>query len=575
MDESEKSQIFGKLNNHGCLCGIRVNDAFVPRRTSKRVAKCNDTGLQYSTTWISDVYDSMEEVIHTRTDRDSNYVHHGWSLDAATTLPPWSVSRVERGCQVIRRGSWTTKRATARRLAVKIPLDDIIPAEEFEAEIAASLDQTTDFERFQKLNEALDRWGDVLPLTFDLGASISITDTNSDISQLPNAGRDLRLKDLARFPAARVGIQGGDISTSAPDNIAAWLSKQENPQQWAIVRIIRVIPTTQLLREDLQVDIKRLYSRLISYCPDSSNSAPSREKLFDDTLHTFQPISSITIYTEQAIQCLCVEYFNGTQSDQYGGSEGSKHVFSLREGEFITEVITWLDDGRTSAFQFITSKGRISSHFGGSDGKPVLLNSRGGALVALSGEIIHSEHPERFGLYHVQTVWRHDLVPLQFTPNHHSSEFFGGTGGEPFNDWAFLKNSPSGHVSSVRVRSGSYVHSIQVTYRGENNRKQFVSPSWPHGGTGGLEDIFTLEPGEYITNVSGRYDHEKILQLYFTTNRGRVSEKYGRSSGKSFRCQAPLANNGTSMRLCFVMGKSSKCLNGIMFVWSPESATVT
>ncbi|KAG8688911.1 hypothetical protein FRC09_012676, partial [Ceratobasidium sp. 395] len=139
------------------LCGIRVNDSFVPRRTSKCVAKCKGTELQYTPAWISDVYDSIEEVIHTRTDRDSNYVHHGWSLDAATTLPPWNVSRVERGCQVIGCGSWTTKRATARRLAVTIPLNDVVPADEFEAEIAASLDQTTDFERFQKLNETLDR----------------------------------------------------------------------------------------------------------------------------------------------------------------------------------------------------------------------------------------------------------------------------------------------------------------------------------------------------------------------------------------------------------------------------------
>ncbi|KAG8696166.1 hypothetical protein FRC09_008683, partial [Ceratobasidium sp. 395] len=130
--------------------------------------------------------------------------------------------------------------------------------------------------------------------------------------------------------------------------------------------------------------------------------APSREQLFDGTLHAFQPINNFTIYAEEAVHGLCVERINGTQSDQCGGSEGNKHVFSLREGEFITEVITWLDDERISAFQFITSKGRISSHYGGSDGKPVLLNSRGGALVALSGEITHPEHPERSALYHVQ-----------------------------------------------------------------------------------------------------------------------------------------------------------------------------
>ncbi|KAG9081566.1 hypothetical protein FS749_007570 [Ceratobasidium sp. UAMH 11750] len=347
----------------------------------------------------------------------------------------------------------------------------------------------------------------------------------------------------------------------------AWLSQPVHPNHWAQIRVTEAVPITDLLQEGLKTEIERLYSRLISFRPALTTHKTLSGESLDENPHFLKTINDITIHTCDFVESLVVDYSDGTQWDLYGIPSDVKHVFSLRGGEFITEVVAWSTEG-LCALQFMTSKGRMSQHYGGNGGKPTLLSSKGGALVAFSGDLGDTDD---YGIHGIQTIWRHDLIPPQLTPSHKCSEYLGGVAGEPFNDWSFLKNSMTAHVSCVRVRSGSYVHSIQATYRGESGGKQFTSPSWPHGGSGGLEDTFLLEPGEFITAVSGRHDDTKIIQLYFTTSRDRTSLKYGRSSGgQTFKCRAPVAANGKPMRLCFITGKSSACLNGIMFVWASD-----
>ncbi|KAG8695407.1 hypothetical protein FRC09_009167 [Ceratobasidium sp. 395] len=126
-----------------------------------------------------------------------------------------------------------------------------------------------------------------------------------------------------------------------------------------------------------------------------------------------------------------------------------------------------------SGIQFVTNLGRVSPHYGGYGNTPTVLRSTNGCLVAFCGRLVSGSEAEENKIYQLQieptsvdkAVWRHDIMKtLEFQ----YSSYFGGSGGFPFNDRAYIGTSGSGFIKSVRVKSslGSdkqfYMENIQV-----------------------------------------------------------------------------------------------------------------
>ncbi|KAG8713594.1 hypothetical protein FRC08_013060 [Ceratobasidium sp. 394] len=282
---------------------------------------------------------------------------------------------------------------------------------------------------------------------------------------------------------------------------------------------------------------------------------------FDGTPHALKPIRSIVVHADSLVDSLTTTYSNGASLVRHGGPGGKEQKFCLRHDEFIVEVLVWTDQETTCGIQFVTNKGRISPHYGGDEGTPSVLNCDGGSLAAFSGKVKQHSYWKKDMIYRIQTIWRHDMVPVGLTRGHCYSTFIGGTGGTPFNDWPYHHLSDTAYISGITIQSGKYIESIQATYTNTFEGGKSTSHGPCHGAKGQTQS-FSKE-GEYFVKVQGRCD-DWIVQLCFITNHGRSSPVYGGSGGQPFECEAP-----KGMLLCFIIGKSSKYLNGLMFVWAP------
>lgn len=246
---------------------------------------------------------------------------------------------------------------------------------------------------------------------------------------------------------------------------------------------------------------------------------------------------------------------------RHGGEGGEAAVFRLDEDEFVTGI-----SGRFGQFvdslQIHTNK-RDSPRFGGVGGDADFamrvppgfrfagLQGRAGAYIdaiALVYAAARPGSPPGFG-----TV----LPP---GPGAGVPEFFGGPGGQYFQDPAVGAGT---RVSELRVRSGAWIDAVQLVYAGPDGQEY---PLVRHGGNGGTPHSFRLEPGEYITALSGRYGHY-VDSLQIHTNR-RDSEVYGGSGGGfDFRIEAP-----TGMQIAGLAGRSGIYLDAIGAVFSPVPA---
>lgn len=151
------------------------------------------------------------------------------------------------------------------------------------------------------------------------------------------------------------------------------------------------------------------------------------------------------------------------------------------------------------------------------------------------------------------------------------------------------------HISSVKIRCGTYVDGIQaglgrspniqsnsdfqdskLIYTGQKGVATSESEGSYHGGDGGTEQIFSLKPEEHIVAVSGR-QNKYIVQLCFETSLGagrkfcnaewadslslgRKSDVSGGDNGTAFMCRAPKADNGREMRLHYICGRRFVCI---------------
>jgi hypothetical protein len=242
---------------------------------------------------------------------------------------------------------------------------------------------------------------------------------------------------------------------------------------------------------------------------------------------------------------------------QHGGGGGGLNVFHLDADEYLTGI-----SGRAGSFidsiRFETNK-RTSPIFGGSGGSRDFR-------IEVPADTQVTGFVGRAGLYL-------DAIGLAFLPERRvlnssygrteqssQTSLAGGTGGEEFLDGNI---PPGARIIEVRVAAAEFVDSVQMIY-GYRDRDGDGRPfeAARHGGEGGREMSFRLEPGEYIIGLSGRCG-KYLDSLRIHTNR-RTSQLFGGSGGeREFRIDVPYEKQVTGF-----VGRSGKYLDAIGLTYS-------
>ncbi|CAE6416079.1 unnamed protein product [Rhizoctonia solani] len=357
-----------------------------------------------------------------------------------------------------------------------------------------------------------------------MGTSLAFTDLEANMSQLPDQDSYHNAYCLSTIRTARLTGQGIPEDTQSGWYDGTWLTKEVPSPQWRKIRISAVVPTLNLLSAELQSQLSQLYAKRLSYSPPLTiGPVDSSSRTHDDIDHASHQISGIIVYATDFVRSLTFLYKDGTRSKHRGtDSYGAEHEFTLADGEFITEMLIWGDDW-IRGLQFVTNFGRCSPHFGGGgtvEHTPTIARSKGGILVgALT--MIKQFGRQGFILHKIQGIWRHDLVDKVPKQDDVFSDYYGAKiGGLLFNDRVIVRNSDMA-ISKIEIRCYAVINSIQFTYVGKTDEGTIESQTMRHGGPGGQEKQFVLEPGEHVVSVSGRYDDERITQLCFVTNRGK------------------------------------------------------
>ncbi|KAH7333549.1 hypothetical protein B0J17DRAFT_675792 [Rhizoctonia solani] len=576
------------LRDNGWLCGFRVNNMDEPQVSAHQVAIYTHGTVPF----IQEINRVLTETITTHKQREANYVHHGWSVAAVATVSPWTLSRIDATDRHNEEGTWITRRTLAQRLKVQVLPEDLAPTPEFKAAIEEALKQPTTLEKFRAVDRALNRWGDVVPLEFEMGSSLTLTDSEVNFNQFPAMHTYNSLTFLSTNKTACIMRNGAESCGGWEDG--RWIAMDVPATEWRPIRISAVASTFTLLSDSLQAQLAELSSKRLSYFPPLTIS-PIRYlcTIYDDTNNASKTISTVNIRGSDYIDCLSLTYRDGVSStSQDAGKGGFRHPpFTVINGEYIVEMLTCSDGEWVRGIQFITNTGRCSAIYGILYGTPVISRSKGGILAGFS--INTKKHPTwdylvagvRVSIYlfigfkvstHLETgkgIWRHDTIQNIPKENDVYSDYFGAQPqhGTCFNDRALVGNSNSMYISNVEIRAGIFIDGIQFTYTDTRNGQHGKLKTPHHGGFGGISYQFKLGDGEHIISVSGKYNEKYLTQLCFVTNLGRTSEAYGEGSGQPFSARAPLGSSGQYLRLQYILGKSDNVgMNGVLFVWTPE-----
>ncbi|CAE6534671.1 unnamed protein product [Rhizoctonia solani] len=534
LDETSREAF---LHDKGYLFGVRIESNNGPRRSLQQAARrTSKVPLR-----IQESNNIDSEVVTTENARDTNYVNKGWLLSVISEKSPWTLSRIACSNQVNGSSRSITKCVLIQKLRVDLSPKDISPVPELEEAFKEALGQPTRSEKSQAIYRVFEHWGDVIPLVFDIGISLAVTDSES-IAKNYLTDRTFLGLHLSMSASARPSTLGGDPTTlRSEDNVRAWLCKPVPIKQWEQVRIIKVTPLAAILNPELQLKLTELHQSLTTYCPSTPIAIVSNGISFDGAPHAFNTVSKVSIYSDgYYIKSLSVKYTNEPSPVKYGAEQNPNNEFELVAGEHITDITIWKDTKGVCGIQMSTSRGTTSKHFGSDGGSPTIMRSPGGCLSGFSG-IVQGDM-----IHDLQTIWRHDVQGSELSGDREFSQYYGGVGGTPFSDWPYLTYEDSG--------SGGQGSILQQANH--------------HGGSGGKEGFFRLEPNEHIVAVLGRYN-KYIVQLCFVTNRGRASDIFGGGEGDSFKCQAPKTSNGRDTRLHYISGKSGDWLNGILLAWAP------
>lgn len=123
-------------------------------------------------------------------------------------------------------------------------------------------------------------------------------------------------------------------------------SSLARPDQWSQVRVVRVIPVTDILKPEIKDQLIRLYSMLHLSRPLLLEGTTEGASSFDGTPHALKTISKIVIRSEDVVHAICVAYLDGTWSVRHGGSGGTEQVFVLSNGRQVLHDQSWADLNR-------------------------------------------------------------------------------------------------------------------------------------------------------------------------------------------------------------------------------------
>ncbi|KDN36069.1 hypothetical protein RSAG8_11091, partial [Rhizoctonia solani AG-8 WAC10335] len=491
------------LENIGYLRGIRVDSNDGPQNLTRRVAEF----VGDAPPLVQEINDFVTESITTKTERETNYIHSGWSIAAASTISPWISSRIAANNQPDAEGTWITRRTLVQRFRVRVSPEDLVPIQEFKAEMETALNRPTIFQQFEAVYRALHKWGDVVPLEVEMGASLAFTDHEANMSQLPTTAWWFDTRYLATIRTARTTRQawrhrlcglGGQYmaktnhisSTLAPD-------KDKNSNEYN--------PTAP-----------------------SRGPGPAFAATHDDTHHAAKTISGVTIYTSDYIRTVKFDYADKSKSNKHEGSEsqGSEHKMVLTDGEYITEIFVWKHDW-IDGVQFVTNFGRCSPHFGGLWGTPTVWRNKGGVLAGIISLIKQHSYGRLFRDF--QGIWRYDAVDTVPKEEDVFSDYFGSQAGKPFNDRVVVRNTDIA-ISKIEHEAGG------TSVSGKYDDQQ-------------------------ITQINFVTDQGR--------SSGILGQGKAAGESRSFSVSSPKDKGGKRMRLQYVCGKSDTQLNGIMFAWTP------
>ncbi|CAE7203505.1 unnamed protein product [Rhizoctonia solani] len=450
------------LENHSSLTkdvnlfGVRIDSNDGPRRSTRQAAQCTPT-LQLP---IKEMNNIDSEVITTENVRGANYVHKGWLISALPDRYPWIFSRIARNNQVNPITRSITKYLIVQKIRVDLSIDDLTPVPALENAFREALEQPTLFEKSQAIYQVFEHWGDVIPLIFDIGISLAVTDSEEVVKSNLNNRSYLGLHQLSMSASARVSTQGGDPTIlQTEDNIQAWLGKLVPAYQWEQVRIVKAVPLTRLLNNGLQSQLANLHQSLTTYCPTTTNSITLGGTSFDGSSHASKTISSVSVLSDGPyIKTLSVEYTTELSPVKYGDIQNTNNEFELKDGEYITDIMVSKDQIGVCGIQMCTTSGKTSRYFGSDSGSPIIMRSTGGCLAGFTG-IVQADK-----IHDLQTIWRHDVIGSGLGGERVFSQYYGGVAGTPFSDWPLVQHSDSAHIKKIRVKCGTYIDGIQAGY---------------------------------------------------------------------------------------------------------------
>jgi len=141
------------------------------------------------------------------------------------------------------------------------------------------------------------------------------------------------------------------------------------------------------------------------------------------------------------------------------------------------------------------------------------------------------------------------------------SDFWGGPHGSWFSDLPQLSSIDKPKVSVIRLRAGSRLDSIGVSFVSSTS-------AFTHGGDGGTETTMTLEDDEYWTRASlcqgQRHGHTRVFSLSVATSKGRTLA-VGTTTGNCRDFAAP-----AGWHIVGFMGQSGDEVDRLGFIFSPQ-----
>jgi hypothetical protein len=263
----------------------------------------------------------------------------------------------------------------------------------------------------------------------------------------------------------------------------------------------------------------------------------------DETIPNGSRVSEVYIFSGDFVDAVQMQYIlpNGKKAmgPRHGGSGGGQNIFRLDSDEYIVGLSIKYGE-YIDSLQVQTNKRTSSTFggFGGSNSYKVQVPS-GNQAIGFTGRA--GEFLDSIGLVYIPLTMR---ISGQ-------TEIAGGNGGNAFSDRSIPGEA---RISEIRVRAGDSIDGIQAIYVLKDGRA-FEGPM--HGGGGGSLNVFRLNPGEYITGLSGRYGIY-LDSLTIQTNQ-RSSQAFGGGGGnRNFTITVPQGNMAVSFA-----GRSGEFLDSI------------